>query len=295
MPGLHVKAAAKLNLYLRVLGKRPDGFHDIQTVFERINLFDKLVFRESKGKAIKICCDCPHVPTGKDNLVYKAADALRKKFSIKQGLQIFIEKAIPPGAGLGGGSSDAAATLLGLNHLWQLRLDKKELINIAATIGADVPFFITNSEFCLAEQPRQKFSRIKTGLKLWHILVVPKNNLSTALVYKQFDRLQRRESRLTKPKGDVKIMASLIKSSQEKQSELFAKGLYNDLEQAAITLLPQILTIKQTLYSLGINAVAMSGSGSSVFGILRSRKEGEHFRRRLGKFKDWRIFIVRTC
>jgi 4-diphosphocytidyl-2-C-methyl-D-erythritol kinase len=323
MISISIKAPAKLNLFLLVLDKRQDGFHDIATLFERIDLFDRITLKRRKDDKITVSCDSPQVPRGNNNIVYKAVDLLRKRFLIREGLDISIEKNIPVAAGLGGGSSDAAAVLLALNKLWQLKLDKNDLLKIAGKIGADVPFFITGSRFSLSLQPQQSFKPINTGLRLWHILVTPKVSLSTKRVFEQFDRLKQPGFKpvlgrtlapnltLTRKGKNVNMFTPLKKVPGEKNSltgltRLLAKsgkirgyGLairvhFNSLEPAADVLTPQINKIKKELLRLGAESVGMSGSGPSVFATLKSRKEGERFQKRLSRFKGWRTFIART-
>ncbi|PIU83199.1 MAG: 4-(cytidine 5'-diphospho)-2-C-methyl-D-erythritol kinase, partial [Elusimicrobia bacterium CG06_land_8_20_14_3_00_38_11] len=141
MVEIKLKANAKINLFLDILNKRKDGYHNIRTIFQEISLTDEIYVREIKN-GIKIFCAHPKVPTNKTNLVYKAADLLKKHSGIKKGILIKIKKNIPVGGGLGGGSSDAAAVLKGLNKLWNLKLTKNQLAGIGKKIGADVPFFI---------------------------------------------------------------------------------------------------------------------------------------------------------
>ena len=148
MNRLVLKSPAKLNLYLDVLRKRPDGFHDIDTIFEKIALFDIITIKPL-GKGIKVTSDNPALPTGKKNLAYKAARILFEKTGFKKGVSINIKKNIPLSSGLGGGSSNAASTLLGVNRLFKLGLNKKELVEIAKTLGAYVPFFLYDYNFAL--------------------------------------------------------------------------------------------------------------------------------------------------
>lgn len=307
MISISVKAPAKLNLFLLVLNKRQDGFHDIATLFERIDLFDRITLKKRKDDKIIVFCDSPQVPQGDNNIVYKAVDLLRKRFSIREGLDISIEKNIPVAAGLGGGSSDAAAVLLALNKLWQLKLEKKDLLKIAGKIGADVPFFITGSRFSLSLQPQQSFKPVNTRLRLWHILVTPKVSLSTKRVFEQFDRLKQPGFKpvlgrtlapnlaLTRKGKNVNMLTRLLaKSGKIRGYGLAIRMHFNSLEPAADVLTLQINKIKRELLRLGAESVGMSGSGPSVFAILRSRKEGVGFQKRLSRFKGWRTFIART-
>ncbi|MDP2905080.1 MAG: 4-(cytidine 5'-diphospho)-2-C-methyl-D-erythritol kinase, partial [Candidatus Omnitrophota bacterium] len=145
-----IKSYAKLNLYLAVLNKRKDNYHNIETLFERIDLHDTIALKKLPGKAIKIVCDHPAVPADTSNLCYKSAKLLQKSLGVNYGVEIKITKRIPVAAGLGGGSSNAAYTLIGLNKLWRLGLSKDKLARLGRLIGADVPFFIMNTPFAIA-------------------------------------------------------------------------------------------------------------------------------------------------
>src|SRR3989339_1839042 len=145
--GVRVLSYAKLNLYLEILDKRPDGYHNLETIFERVSLADEIVIKRAPGNSIKIETDSPDIPKGSGNLAYQAAEFLKKNFGIFAGLVIKIKKRIPVGAGLGGGSSNAANTLLGLNYLWDLGLRAEELKEYASRLGSDVAFFIEDVSF----------------------------------------------------------------------------------------------------------------------------------------------------
>ena len=142
MNRLKLLSPAKVNLFLEVLGKRPDGYHEIETVMQTVSLCDQLEFREIKT-GIKVTSHHPNLPDGPRNLIYQAAHLIKQRYQIRQGINIFIDKRIPIGAGLGGGSSNAATTLVGLNKLWKLGLPETELSCLAAQLGSDVPFFIS--------------------------------------------------------------------------------------------------------------------------------------------------------
>jgi 4-diphosphocytidyl-2-C-methyl-D-erythritol kinase len=255
-----------------------------------------------------VACNNPLVPKGEDNLVFKAALFLQAHSNRKSGVSISIKKKIPVGAGLGGGSSDAAATLLGLNRLWDLRLAKAELLEIGAKLGSDVPFFMLNKSFCLGSGRGEVLKPVSVPIQLWHILVVPAITLSTKRVYEYFDRLKLADSmdnykslsiikgRLTKIKRNVNILSPVF--NRLKQEAGLGRELqehYNSLECVAIRLAPQIAVIKEKLYSFGAHLVGMSGSGPTVFAVFSSRKEAQDLRARLVQFRHWRTFVARTC
>ncbi|MFA5145555.1 MAG: 4-(cytidine 5'-diphospho)-2-C-methyl-D-erythritol kinase [Candidatus Omnitrophota bacterium] len=285
---------AKLNLYLEVLNKRKDNYHNIKTVFERIDLSDKIILKPRPDKIINIICADPDVPKDKTNLCCRAAESLRERFNIKTGLDIKIIKRIPVGSGLGGGSSNAAAVLLGLNKLWKLRLCQKKLAGLAGMIGSDVPFFVYNASFGQGNGRGEKIRLLK-GIRrapLWHILVVPKIKVSTPLIYKEWDKQYRKGAGLTKPQYDVNI---LILALEAKGPSLSSGLLFNSLESLTIRLHPEVRRVKEKLADLGLRKTLMSGSGPAVFGIVPSKKEAVSLSRKLKKEdRSWRIFATRT-
>ncbi|MDD5688460.1 MAG: 4-(cytidine 5'-diphospho)-2-C-methyl-D-erythritol kinase [Elusimicrobia bacterium] len=268
MAEVKLKANAKVNLFLDVLNKRKDGYHNIKTIFQEISLSDDIFIREIK-KGIKIFCSNPKIPTGKKNLVYKAADLLKKYFNIKKGLEIKIKKRIPIGAGLGGGSSDAAAVLKGLNKLWNLKISKNIIIKMAKQIGADVPFFIEGGR-CLATGIGDKLKKIPVKDE-FYVIVKPNFEISTKFVY----------SRL-----------KVLTKSKKKYS---INGHYNRLEDVVIPLYPEIKRIKDKLVFYGADYSLMSGSGSCVFGIVKNKTTGGEIRKHLGKegYSVWLVHAVK--
>jgi len=290
--GLILLSRAKLNLYLEVLNLRKDNYHNIKTIFERIDLSDKIILRPRPDRLIRIICRDSYVPKDKTNLCYRSARLLQESFNIQTGLDIEIIKRIPVGSGLGGGSSNAASVLLGLNKIWKLNLSRERLLRFAKKIGADVPFFLYNSSFAIGEGRGDKIKvlRLQRVRGFWHILVVPKIKISTALIYKKWDSLKNLE--LTRPKYNVKILTSALR----KNALPFKSGLlFNNLETATIKLYPKVRHIKEKLVRLGLESILMSGSGPAVFGVVSSRKEAVSLSRKLKKEeRSWRIFVTET-
>ncbi|MBL7151397.1 MAG: 4-(cytidine 5'-diphospho)-2-C-methyl-D-erythritol kinase [Candidatus Omnitrophica bacterium] len=301
MGKLVLDSYAKLNLYLAVLNKRRDNYHNIETLFERIDLCDKIILTTRRDRKIRVICSDPLVPKGNTNLCYRSAKLLSDNFNIKKGLQIRIIKRIPVGAGLGGGSSNAAALLLGLNRLWALRLSRKKMLEFAKRIGSDVPFFLYGCSFARGFGRGDKIRPLKPNqpLRLWHLLVVPRFKVSTPLIYGKWDEFSRLKtpckscgSGLTIPKFDVKILPSLICKDA---CGLAGRMLFNSLEEVAARAYPQIRRIRERLVSLGLKTILMSGSGPAVFGIVSSRKEGLTLRRKIRRIeKSWRIYVTGT-
>ncbi|TAM38257.1 4-(cytidine 5'-diphospho)-2-C-methyl-D-erythritol kinase, partial [bacterium] len=189
-PSLLLESFAKINLYLQVLNKRGDNFHNLNTLFCRIDLKDTIVLRERKDSQIKIKCDSRQVPKDKNNLCFRAAALLKQALKLSFGVEIEIKKRIPVGAGLGGGSSNAASVLLGLNKFWELNLPETKLVKLAAELGSDVPFFVAGDKFALGRGRGEKIKPVTSldKLKLWFILVCPRIKVSTPLIYNQFDK-----------------------------------------------------------------------------------------------------------
>lgn len=284
MNRIELLSPAKINLYLKVLGKRPDGFHEIKTVFERIDLCDKISFTKNKTGKIKIHCSHPHVPVGPKNLVYQVARMLKEKCQISQGVDVTIEKKIPVAAGLAGGSSNAATALLGLNKLWDIGLTKRQLCYIAAKLGSDISFFLHDASFALGTGRGEKIRKLNISTKLWHILVVPRIKVYSKDVY------SRVKLSLTKKDDNATILIHNLRNS----NVLGLRGyLTNDLENAIFRLEPRLLVLKERLKSLSSDGVMLSGSGPSTFGLVESKDEASSLKYVLGK-RFSQVYAVRT-
>jgi len=287
---LALNSYAKLNLYLEVLNKRNDNYHNINTVFERIDLRDKIILRPRQDKLIRIICKNSSVPCDSSNLCYRSAKLLQDNFDVDKGLDIEIIKRIPVGSGLGGGSSNAAAVFLGLNKLWKLNLPKVKLAGLAGSVGCDIPFFIYGEAFAKGDNRGDRIKPLDKlkNLRLWHILIVPKIKVSTPLIYQKWDNF----CGLTRPKVNVNILILALR-----KNGLFSLGslLFNSLEEITLKLYPEVKRIKQKLASFGLKSILMTGSGPAVFGIVSSRKEAVSLRRRIKREnKSWRVFLTRT-
>lgn len=290
-----IHSFAKINLFLEVLNKRPDNYHNLNTLFERISLCDKIIIKNRKDKLIKITCGSPGVPPDESNLCFKAARLLQDEFGIAKGLDIEISKRIPVAAGLGGGSSNAASVLLGLNRLWRLDLTKARLAKLASRIGSDVPFFVYGSPFAEGRERGEKVRVLnKLGkVKLWHVLVVPKVHVSTPLIYRKFDELKKGRAGLTKPASNVKILTSIL----VRKHPISKPGLlFNSLEQVTLKLYPEVGRLKERLSAIGLDNVRMSGSGSALFAVVSSGKKAAKLVERIKREKKpWQAFAVSTA
>jgi 4-diphosphocytidyl-2-C-methyl-D-erythritol kinase len=272
---------AKINWFLRVLGKRGDGFHELCTVFQTVSLHDNLTFSESDE--IILTCDDEKIPTGENNLIVKAARALREKFAVNKGAQIHLEKNIPSPGGLGGGSSNAAIALLGLTALWEIKIDFEELLEIAGEIGSDAPFFFYGGTAAGSGRGTE-IEPLEDLRENYLLIVTPNVDVPTR---EAFARLN--ASRLTKEasKSILQICLSEGKSLDLRQSEL-----KNDFEASVFAIEPEIGRVKEKLLELGAIQSSMSGSGASVFSVFEKEETRQTAQKALNK--NWRSFAVAT-
>lgn len=284
MPTIVLKSHAKLNLYLRVSARRPDGYHDIETVFERISLCDTVGLSTVKGPAIRLRCNQPGVPLDESNLCVRAALALREACGITAGCDIRLTKRIPMGAGMGGGSSNGAAVLTGLCRLWRVKLSPVKLMRIAAGLGSDVPFFMTGARFALARGRGEKLRPLH-GPALHHVILMPPVHSSTREIYAGWDTARA----LTSPAADATILLSAL---TKREPAAICAGLRNDLERVAGKKYPAIIRARETLAGApGCAGCLMTGSGAAVFGIFTSITAADTCARRL---RDGRVRVFRA-
>ena len=283
---VRVWSPAKVNLYLKVLRRFPNGYHEIQSLMVPITLADEVALSIT-GPAdgnVEIRCNDPAIPTGRDNLVYKAVLAFRKSGRPVASLAITIDKKIPAGAGLGGGSSNAAAVLKGLDYLYGLDLTREELCAIGLEVGADVPFFFME-QACLAEGVGEILTPLEISRDIWLLIGFPGFSIPTKRVY---DAL---ELELTNPKAQVNMPLSLEGEDQQGRGEWY---LVNDLETPVFVWYPQLKEFCKELKTLGALEAKMTGSGSSIFGVFRERAVAvtamSEIRKRL---PEWKLFLAR--
>jgi 4-diphosphocytidyl-2-C-methyl-D-erythritol kinase len=290
MKSLTLNSYAKLNLILKVLGKRPDGFHELKTIFERIDLHDTITLKKIPAK-IRIRCNHSHVPLGPKNLVYKIAQKLQNDFGIQEGVEITIVKRIPVAAGLAGGSSNAATVLQGLNRLWDLKLSHLQLMKYACAVGSDVAFFLYDTSYALGEGRGERIKALSIKTKLWHVLVTPRLKVYTKDV---FSRLNARPVgatlKLTKKRDDVNIWLPFLGKSNLYS---ISAGLSNDLEPAILSLQPHLGRLKEKLIDAGAVGVCFSGSGPSVFALAESQKHALSIQAKFDK-RFAQVFVVST-
>jgi len=284
---MRIRAPAKINLSLRVVGKRSDGYHFLDTVMVPIGLYDEITIAGTKlgasgRESLKVTCSHPLVPPGEENLVYRAAALLLARKGIRGRIRIHIRKSIPVGGGLGGGSSDAAATLKGLNRLFRLGCGRRELLSLAASLGADVPFFIYGCP-ARAKGIGERLHPLASFPRLWVIVLYPGFPVSTGWVYRHW-----RTGKLTKTIENTRINFSV------REPERLKRLLVNDLEKVASRRYPRIALLKKRLMEEGAAGALMSGSGSSVFGIFLSERTAREAFRRLRKEDGVRAYLVRS-
>lgn len=276
-----VKAPAKINLSLDVLHKREDGYHEVEMIMTTIDLADRLELTLLDKDEIKIISHNRFVPDDQRNLAYQAAHLLKERFQVKKGVSITIEKAIPVAAGLAGGSSDAAAALRGLNKLWDLGLSLNELAEIGTEIGSDVSFCVYGGT-ALATGRGEKIQELPAPPTCWVILAKPFIGVSTADVYRRLDVEQVQHPNT----------AGMIEAINAGSYDDVCRNMGNVLEDVTLNMHPEVLQIKDQMKRFGADAVLMSGSGPTVFGLVHHDSRMHRIYNGLRGFCD-QVFAVR--
>lgn len=276
-----VKAPAKINLYLEIINKRSDGYHNIESVMHTISLFDILELNEIQENKVELICENSNLSNDKNNLVYKAATEFKKQYNINKGIKIKLIKNIPTGAGLGGGSSDAAATLVALNKIWDVNDTIKNLEILGAKLGADVPFFMTGGT-AKVSGIGNIVEKINSKLNFDFILVKPDFGISTPYAYSKI------KFPLTNIRKINKITNSILDETLNFET---AKDLFfNRFEEFIFDEYQEIKKIKDTLEQLGCVSL-MSGSGATVFGLVQDKSEIAGIVNELKKY-NWNVWIA---
>ncbi len=260
---LSLKAPAKINWFLNVLGRRDDGFHEIQSLIQKITLYDTLTFTPAEDLILQTDVPIP----AEENLVYRAAVLLKNRYSVRAGALIRLDKNIPAGAGLGGGSADAAAALAGLNEFWSMNLSAEDLCRAAEQLGSDIPFFLHGS-LSFVSGRGENILPCKAEKTLALLLVKPSFDVSTAWAYENF-------SKLTKKSRKSDNIRLIIRSIEKAELDGITGNLSNDLETVTVESFPVIAGIKEKLLREGAVFSLMSGSGPTVFGVFESRSRAE--------------------
>ncbi|MBC7186707.1 MAG: 4-(cytidine 5'-diphospho)-2-C-methyl-D-erythritol kinase [Calditrichaeota bacterium] len=280
MAKVYLRSFAKINLGLRILGRRSDGYHDICTIFQQVSLGDDIIV-EPDGEEVTVVCPHPGVAAGRDNLCWRAAAALQMATGCKRGARITLRKRIPVGAGLGGGSSNAAVVLAALNEIWGTHLGEKELLSLAAQIGSDVPFFLLGGS-AIGEGRGEVLSRIELPTDYWCVLAIPNVEISTRWAYSaaKFDLTKRRKS--------VTFSRSAPELLDRQQ---WQQLLGNDFEEVVFAAYPAIAQLKAELRREGGFYCSLSGSGGAVFGLFTRREQARRARAALSRLS--RAVLVR--
>ncbi|MBJ9993336.1 MULTISPECIES: 4-(cytidine 5'-diphospho)-2-C-methyl-D-erythritol kinase [Paenibacillus] len=255
---IYEKAPAKINLMLDVLHKRPDGYHEVEMVMTMVDLADRLEMSALPRDTIIISSQAGYIPLDEKNLAFQAARLIKDRYDVKSGVHIHLDKKIPVAAGLAGGSSDAAATLRGLNRLWNLNIPVEELQKLGAELGSDVPFCVTGGT-ALATGRGEKLTPVANPLQCWVILAKPPINVSTAEVYGKFRAAQVKEH----PSAQ-----GMIRAIEAGDFHGVCSRLGNVLEDVTLRLHPEVQQLKEGMLRLGADGALMSGSGPTVFGLV---------------------------
>ncbi len=257
--GLLIRAPAKINLSLLIAGKRPDGFHEIETIMAKVNWYDEILIQQGRKAGIELICTGPEwSPEGEENLVYKAAKMLLESCSQKTNIKIMLTKNIPAGSGLGSASSDAAATLIGLNKYLDLQAPDAELTKLAGRLGSDVVFFLDGPlAFCTGKG--EKIKKLDENFNFLALLILPNVSSSTKKVYANYIHV---------PALYKKLNTQINKLLGKNRIDLVAKMCANMLEISSFGLYKELADLKAKIESLGIRPLCLSGSGSSMFYII---------------------------
>lgn len=274
---LELESPCKVNFLLNILGKRADGFHELETVIHPVRLYDTLQF-ERGGRGIRLTCSDPTLPVDSNNLVYRAAESFFKSIGISEGVQIHLTKKVPLAAGLGGGSANAATTLLGLNQLFDSRASSETLNRLAASLGSDIPFFLQDCPALATGrgeqiQPLEFFPALRG---VYILLVHPGFGISTPWSYQQLSRFP------TALNGKPGRAAKLVALLQHNDFSDAADEFYNSLELPALEKFPLLALFKEFFRDNGAAVALMSGSGSTTFALTYGKKSAEEL---LEKFK----------
>jgi 4-diphosphocytidyl-2-C-methyl-D-erythritol kinase len=275
---LTTKAPAKLNIRLKITGQRPDGYHELVSIMVPVTLFDEIRISPA-AEGIHLVTVGNPVPADETNLVFRAAEAFLSRLGIRRGLSIELSKRIPVAAGLGGGSSDAAATLVTLNQIFFHPLSQPELVDMAVRLGSDVPFFLKAGP-CLATSIGEVLEPLNGWPPWWYVIVAPPFAVSTAWAYGHF--------RLKLTSSEPEYILNTLKNGRFEPRDL----LENDLEAVTVKRFPVIETIKEQLMAAGAEGALMTGSGPCVFGVFQSEAEASSARAKIESQNLGNIFVV---
>jgi 4-diphosphocytidyl-2-C-methyl-D-erythritol kinase len=281
---LSIDSPCKVNLHLRIVGRRPDGFHEIETLFHRVSLQDTVHVQRTQEPGIHVTVSDPAIPEGPGNLVWRAAELFLKHHPQSGGVSLHIDKRIPAGAGLGGGSSNAAATLTGLQQLYGLKLPHGHLRTLGASLGADVAFFLADTRSAWATGIGEQLTPLADFPLLWFLIVYPGIHISTQWAYHTFSQ----DIILTNSRKNLKVSNSFRDLSD------VCGVMYNDFEQVIFPRHSRIEMVKENLLSAGAVVALLSGSGSSVFGVFSDRAACEAACAAIDNSESYRLFTAHS-
>ncbi len=291
---LSIKAPAKINLYLEIKGNRPDGYHELVMVLQSIDLCDFVHLRPHAAETVQVSCNHPQVPTDQTNLAFRAAALMQQNYPGCGGVDIVIEKNIPVGAGLAGGSTNAAAVLVGLDRLWDLGLTQPELHELAAQLGSDVPFCISGGT-ALAVGRGEVLSPLPDLDRLALAICKPRQiSISTAWAYQTFRAENLIATSPIKDQHYSSQMLAAIATNEDDNYGRIGRLLYNDLERVVLPAYPELAALKASLQQDSFGAL-MSGSGSTVFAIAQDLDHASRIADAIGDaYEDMDIWVTST-
>lgn len=262
--GVLVRAPAKINLSLLIAGKRPDGFHEVETIMAKVNWYDEVLIQQGKKSGIELICKGPNwAPEGKENLVYKAAEMLLESRGLVTDIRITLTKNIPAGTGLGSASSDAAATLIGLNYYLKLDINTESLMELAAELGSDVAFFL-NGPLAFCTGKGEKIKKLDENFNFLALLILPNVSVSTKKAYANYKH---------EPALYEKLSTQINSYMKKNRIDLVIKLCANMLQTSSFGLTKELAELKEKIEWLGIEPCCMSGSGSAMFCVIESGDE----------------------
>lgn len=283
MEKIIMRAPAKINWTLDILGKREDGYHDISTIMQSVAIYDEIEIGRVTRPGIDLKVSTPDIPGGRANIGYRAAELMLETFEIHGGIHIYIHKNIPAAAGMGGGSSDGAAIMLGIREVYGIDVSLGELMKLGSSIGADVPFCMVGGT-ALAEGIGDRLTKLLPIDQVWLVIVKPEIHISTAKIYGLVDT-----KNIVRRSQNQKFINALYGGDMVS----VAKYGGNALEEVTARLYPEIYTIKDELISAGAVYALMSGSGSSVFGVFKNREEASLAYKLLKNYHG-QVFLTHT-
>ena len=283
MKELHLNAYAKINLTLDVLDDRPDGYHDVETVLHTVELHDSITLREN-GEGIAVRCESPDVPADTRNIVHKAAALLKETFRVPRGVEVELTKCIPIASGLGGGSSDAAVTLLGLAQMWKLRLGERQLMDLAAQIGSDVPFFLAGGA-ALATGRGERIRLLRPLPTTWVVLARPPLQVSTEWAYGELNHETPRRRPDTR---------AVVRALDAEDPAEVGRLLCNVFEDVVETHHPAVRSLRERIAARQPLGVSMSGTGPVLFALAAKESDARTLGEALANEDGCEVFVTRT-